>query len=201
MPARETATAASDLDVPNTQRLRALGLNSHGLLRVPSTVFIFVLYAIAVWYLCGKHRRQWKGVLWIVLGVAGIALVGWLHWRAALYFGRASYFSVMSHLLVPYAGLVAFLGGAILTFPRTQSPNRCLKCGYDLIGHEVAEPICPECGTPHQLPVRHPRRPVPTIRGGDPTPPLPEQERRPAFVLPEGEVGGREPGRGSTLPA
>lgn len=162
-------------------------------------MFIFVLYALAIWYLCGKHRRQWKGVLWIVLGVGGIALAGWLHWRAALYFGRASYFGVMSHLLVPYAGLVAFLGGAIVTFPRTQSADRCFKCGYDLIGHEIAEPICPECGTPHSLPLRHMRRP-PT-RGGDPAGLLAAQERRPAFVMPQKVHGAREGAAGSTLPA
>ncbi len=164
-------------------------------------MFIFVLYALLVWYLCGKHRRQWKGLLWIVLGLAGIALVGWLHWRAAVYFNRAAYFSVMAHLLVPYAGLVAFLGGAILTFPRTPSTDRCLTCGYDLIGHEVAEPICPECGTPHQLPLRYRLAPV---RGGDPRTALPAQERRPAFVLSPNECDARpsrEGASGSTLPA
>jgi len=165
----------------------------------PLRVFIFVLYALLVWYLCGKHRRQWKGVLWIVLGVAGIALVGWLHWRAAVFFNRAAYFAVMSHLLIPYAALVAFLGGAILTFPRKQCADRCLKCGYDLIGHEVAEPICPECGTPHELPLRYMRRPP--IRGGDPASVLPTQERRPAFVTPQSESTSRDRVAGSTLPA
>lgn len=160
-------------------------------------MFIFVLYALGVWYLCGKYRRQWKGILWIVLGVGGIALVGWIHYRAAIYFGRGMYFSVMAHLLVPYGGLVAFLGGAILTFPRKRCADRCFTCGYDLVGHEVAEPICPECGTPHELPVRHMRRPP--IRGGEPAP-MPEQERRPAFVMAT-SVAERERAGGSTLPA
>lgn len=194
-----------DSHVLNTQGLSAARADlSNAPREYPFVVFIFVLYAMGIWYLCGKHRRQWKGVLWIVLGLAGIGVVGWLHYQGAVYFGRASYFSVMSHLLIPYAALVAFLGGAILTFPRKQSPDRCLKCGYDLIGHEVAEPICPECGTPHALPPRHMRTSpnVPAIRGGDPTGPLPDQERRPAFVVPQDQTKPpHDRIAGSTLPA
>jgi hypothetical protein len=160
-------------------------------------VFVFILYALAVWYLCAKHRRQWRGLLWIVLGIAGVALVGFLHWRISVYFGKQAYFVVLSHMLWPYAAFVAFMGLIILTFPRRPAPQLCAACGYDLEGHDEPEPICPECGTTHTAAARAaalaraPRTPPP------PTSTLPPahaitsaaadqgQPRRPAFVLPD----------------
>lgn len=87
--------------------------------------------------------------MYAMLAAAGVALVYALHWKLAGFFGKQMYFGVMSHILVPYGAFVSLMGLLIVSFPRKRTPDLCQACGYDLAGHEIVEPLCPECGTLH----------------------------------------------------
>lgn len=110
----------------------------------------FVGYALVVWYFAAKHRRAWGGVLAVVLGVLGLVLINYLHWRASEWVAARSapdaegvMLPVLRSLMYPYTALVGGVGAFIVSLPRRYTVG-CSRCGYDLVGLDVR--VCPECG-------------------------------------------------------
>jgi len=109
-------------------------------------LFLFIIYALAVWFAAGKWRRQWLGLLSVVAGIVGILLVGYFHIRLNDWTGGGIYLPVLQSILYPYGGLVAFVGFFIICLPRAIPASDCLRCGYDLSGQDTSPVVCPECG-------------------------------------------------------
>ena len=112
-------------------------------------VVFFVVYAVLVWYLAARWRRQWLGLLVAIGGVAGVAFVAFLHWRLSEWTNRGIYIEVLQVLLYPYGVVVGAVALFIAALPRSPRMARCAYCGYDLHGLSAVGPsglICPECG-------------------------------------------------------
>jgi len=129
-------------------------------------LFLFIIYAVGIWFAAGRWRREWRGLLSVVGGVAGVLLVGYLHIRLNEWTKGGIYLPVLQSILYPFGALVGFVGLFIVTLPRTQIPSSCSRCGYDLQGQEESPPICPECGAASN----HKHAPGETRRS-DPAPP------------------------------
>jgi len=109
-------------------------------------VFLFIIYALAVWFAAGKWRRQWLGLLIVLGGIAGVLLVGYLHIRINDWTKGGIYLPVLQSILYPFGALVGFVGFFIVILPRHVPITDCRACGYDLRGQELAPIVCPECG-------------------------------------------------------
>lgn len=109
-------------------------------------MFLFIIYAVAVWFAAVKWRRDWRGLLTVLLGIGGILGVGYLHIRLNDWTGGTIYLPVLQSILYPYGGLVALVGFFIICLPRAVPHSDCRRCGYDLRGQEAAPITCPECG-------------------------------------------------------
>lgn len=116
-------------------------------------MFLFVVYAVLVWYLACRWRREWRGLGVVALGLAGVGLVAIVHYKLHVWTEGRVYLPVMQMLLYPYGLLVAGFGLFIWALPRTFSSRGrelCRSCGYDVTGlAEEARYACPECGNEH----------------------------------------------------
>jgi hypothetical protein len=115
---------------------------------------LFLFYAVFVWYLCFKHRRQWIGVLSLIAGLTFVAILGRLYesmiaWAKAsgnqLFDGRSDG-RMFTFLLVLEAAIVLVVGVFLLCLPRIIAVRPCRKCTYELSGLDDPNPTCPECG-------------------------------------------------------
>ncbi len=135
-------------------------------------MFALIAYAVLVWYGALRWRRNWRGVIAVVLGVLGVVVVGFLHYKLNEWTHGRVYLRVLQVLLYPYGVLVAAVGFFIAALPRVYAGAQCRSCGYDLRGLETDERVCPECATTHALghrsgePCRTCLRPLPS-RGVD----------------------------------
>ena len=109
-------------------------------------MFLFVIYAIAVWYFAIRYRRQWGGFAAVVLGVAGLVLIGWLHLQLNSWTHGRIYLQQLQVLLYPYTVLVGAVGLYVACLARSRNPAICVGCGYDRTGLALSNPVCPECG-------------------------------------------------------
>ena len=111
-------------------------------------MFVFVIYAVAVWYFAIRYRRTWRGFAAVALGIAGLVAVSYLHIQISRWTGGRIYVEALQVLVYPYTAMVGLVGfyGAIL--PRRTNPRACIGCGYDRAGLHAASPSCPECGLP-----------------------------------------------------
>lgn len=109
----------------------------------------FVIYAVLVWWLATRWRRQWKGLAAAFGGVLGIALIAFVHWRLSEWTNRQIYLEVLQVLLYPYGVTVGAVALFLTALPRARPIRRCANCGYDLRGLPASTAlglICPECG-------------------------------------------------------
>lgn len=113
----------------------------------------FVGYALLVWYFAAKHRREWLGLGWVAIGVAGLVGLNVLHYKLGKWTaardpdGQGIQLPVLQSIMYPYTGLVAMVGLFIVAMPRTYRAG-CFRCGYDLTGLHADR--CPECGEPRE---------------------------------------------------
>jgi hypothetical protein len=109
-----------------------------------SVVFVFGLYTVIVWWLAFRHRRRWRGILFVVLGSGGLFLLSQAVDRLfPTPEGRGS--PILQVLLIPYE-ILLFIGGLyIVWLPRRHSVMTCEACGYDMRGLDDGA-RCPECG-------------------------------------------------------
>lgn len=117
-------------------------------------MILFLVYALFVWYLCFKHRRQWLGVLCLICALTFVAILGRLYesvidWARAsgnhLFDGRSDG-RMFNFLLVLESGIILVVGVFLLCLPRITASLPCRKCGYELSGLDESNPTCPECG-------------------------------------------------------
>src|ERR1051325_12209144 len=113
-------------------------------------MILFPIYAVVIWYLCFRWRRTWIGWAALVLGLAGVGLISWMH----MVFNTAVFSDSVNPmlfqiLLVAEAGLVLVMGGFSVTLPVEVAELPCRRCRYDLAGLEEENPTCPECGMRH----------------------------------------------------
>src|SRR5262245_59091878 len=110
-------------------------------------MILFPIYAVVIWYLCFRWRRQWIGWGCLVLGLAGVGLLGWVHRTLnTAFFGEDVNPLLFQILLVAEAALVLVMGGFSVTLPIEVAEVPCRRCHYDLAGLEDDNPTCPECG-------------------------------------------------------
>ncbi|MFN7021445.1 MAG: hypothetical protein ACK4WH_08980 [Phycisphaerales bacterium] len=116
-----------------------------------------VIYACLMWFFAAKYRRQWPGVLTVVLGLSVLALIGSTSLtddRGAASSGALFTIPVgLRHglrlfmvLLVPYGAMVGLVAVFLVCLPRPKFMTGCKGCGYDLSGLNPLGLICPECG-------------------------------------------------------
>jgi hypothetical protein len=112
-------------------------------------MMVFIAYAVLVFWAVGKHRRKWKGLLYIALGVAGIVAISMLHWQLSIWTNGFVALPLLQAMMYPFAALVLVTSGYIFVLPRRDLPHLCRRCGYDLTGQEESPATCPECGLVH----------------------------------------------------
>jgi hypothetical protein len=114
-------------------------------------VFLFVAYAMLVWYWALRFRRSWLGFACVVLGLVGVGLVGYAHWELNKWTNGRICLPVLQSLLYPYGVLVLIVGVFIASLPARYCGTQCRACGYDLTGLETEHRACPECSTRHAM--------------------------------------------------
>ncbi len=111
----------------------------------------FAFYAGLVWYGALKRRRHVLGFVYTLLGVLGVAVVGYFHYLMNIWTNGALCLPVLQSLLYPFGGLILCMGVFLACLPQKYSGTRCRACGYDLRGLETDDRVCPECSTRHVL--------------------------------------------------
>ncbi|MEO1717636.1 MAG: hypothetical protein AAFR76_11045 [Planctomycetota bacterium] len=111
-------------------------------------MFLFVVYALVVWYASLRWRRRAAGFVVIVASLFGMHLFNMVHGDIAARFGYDE--NIFRGLMYPYMVLVAGVGFYLFSFPRELPRGRvhCRACWFDLSDHEdlTPETPCPECG-------------------------------------------------------
>ena len=126
-------------------------------------MFLFVIYAVAVWYFAIKYRREWLAFVAVLLGLGGCLLVIYLHTRLNDWMGGTINLPVLRGIMYPYTALVVGVGLYAACLPRRGRHGHCDACGYSLAGlpHDEVE-RCPECGAElGRSPRARPRRTTP----------------------------------------
>ncbi len=112
-------------------------------------MFLFVIYALFVWYAALRWRRRVAGFVVILTSLFGMHLFNMVHGDIADRFGYDE--NIFRGLMYPYMVLVAGVGFYLFLFPRELPRGRvhCRACWFDLSDHEDLTPDtpCPECGT------------------------------------------------------
>ncbi len=114
-------------------------------------MLIFPLFAVLVWYGCFRYRRSLRGLAALVLGLAGITVLAWFDITLARLFGSSFGPSLFMLLLIGEGSIIAMVGVFLLAQPRERAQLPCRACGYELLGLELANPRCPECGLAHAV--------------------------------------------------
>lgn len=114
---------------------------------------LFVGYAMIVWVLAARYRRQLAGFAAVAAGLLGLLGLNHLHTKLGDWSEGEIYLPVLRSIMYPYTGLVAMVGVFIACIPRVSSTG-CRRCGYSLYGLEELGGvlICPECGGRHPIP-------------------------------------------------
>lgn len=109
-------------------------------------MFVFVIYAVAVWYFAIRHRRRWRGFCAVAVGIAGLVFISYLHIQLSRWTNGRIYIQALQVLVYPYTVMVGLVGLYGACLPRARNPRACLGCGYDRSGLAAGNPVCPECG-------------------------------------------------------
>lgn len=163
----------------------------------------FVGYALVVWFYAARYRRSWAGALAVVLGVGGLVLLNYGHWRLGQWAKAGNQESggimlpVLQSLMYPYTAIVGALGFYIVALPKRYSKG-CPSCGYDTQGLRINR--CPECGEMFEPSYRPSGSERSSLRQSDgpraiPTPPVVvtaewgKAEPEPPRVIPSNAAG------------
>ncbi|MEX2218913.1 MAG: hypothetical protein WD749_09155 [Phycisphaerales bacterium] len=114
-------------------------------------MFVFALYAVLVWWLAARWRRQWGSFAVVAAGLALLLAVAWLHYLLSLWSEGRIYLPVFQSILYPYIALVTLVGLYIACLPANSRLPLCPACDYDLGGLEDETTSCPECGIPFMM--------------------------------------------------
>lgn len=108
---------------------------------------LFVGYALIVWMLAARHRRQVGGFAAVAVGVLGLFALNVLHTKLNDWTEGGIHLPVLRSIFYPYTVLVGAVGAFIACLPRRHEIG-CRWCGYSLTGlmEMGGEFVCPECG-------------------------------------------------------
>jgi hypothetical protein len=129
--------------------IRPLGLCSRG----ATHVFFPLFYAIAVWAICIRYRRQWPAFIAPIISIGPVALLTYLE-LALLDLLDAGGEPVIYIFSGAFSLLMLGVGLLIAIQPREVIENPCPSCNYEMEG--VEGDICPECGA--DVTAERPRR-------------------------------------------
>jgi hypothetical protein len=114
-------------------------------------VFLFVAYAVAVWFAAFHYRRRLHAVPILFVTVGVLWAVIHLHGRIATLAGIGHLIPVFRSIMWAYTAIVAAGAVFLATLPRVTSLRPCRLCGYELSGVADEASACPECGaTPEE---------------------------------------------------
>lgn len=112
-------------------------------------MFLFVIYAVFVWFAALRYRRRVGGIAILCGALFCLHLFNLVHGDIADVIGYDE--KVFRGLMYPYMVLVAAVGLYLFSFPRELPRGRvhCRACWFDLseIEHLGPDTPCPECGT------------------------------------------------------
>ncbi len=110
-------------------------------------VLLFPFYAVVIWLLAAKWRREWRGFAVVLGGTAFLLLVEYTLFKlGSVKIGVIEPETAIA-LLVPFTILIFLVGLFIACQPRSApSEVHCRTCFYDLTGLQPVELKCPECG-------------------------------------------------------
>lgn len=103
-------------------------------------VYLFVLYAMLIWFGVYTFRRRW--VAW---GILALSLpVAWLVVRLTQWLAGSQ--NTMLVMMAAVYELLILMVGVLIALQRREKPARfpCRQCSYDLTGNQSG--VCPECG-------------------------------------------------------
>lgn len=128
---------------------------------------LFVGYAMVVWVMAARHRRQVTGFFIVLLGFLGLAGLNWLHSMFNVWSGGTINLPVLRAIMYPYTAMVSAIGLFIAALPR-RSLTGCFRCAYELDGLEIVggAVVCPECGERNQMPSAYRRSGVDRVDPG-----------------------------------
>ena len=115
---------------------------------------LFLFYAVFIWHLCFRFRRQWKGLAALTCGMLLLWLASDLY-RMAIRWAKATHNTLLDTghdgklflmLLALEAVIVAVVGIFFWCLPRHRAVKPCRRCKYELEGLDDDNPTCPECG-------------------------------------------------------
>ena len=115
-------------------------------------MILFLFYAVFVWYLCFRYRRNWRGLVIFVASMAALWLLADLY-RVAIRWAKVNRHAFLDTrndgqlflmLLAVEAVIVAAVGLFFWCLPRAGAVKPCRKCGYELAGLDDDNPTCPE---------------------------------------------------------
>lgn len=115
-------------------------------------MFIFIVYAVLVWWGAFHWRRHLLGFVIVLGGVGLCVLTGVLHTVMGRMTGGDIFMPVFQGLLYPYTALVLAVGLCFVFAPhhtggrQADGAANCPGCGYNLSGLGSSTQQCPECG-------------------------------------------------------
>ena len=117
-------------------------------------MFIFIVYAVLVWWGAYHWRRHVLGFASVLVGVGLCVLAGMAHtWLGNMTEGQI-FMPVFQGLLYPSTALLLMVGACFVFAPvhtggrAAMNSTLCRGCGYDLAGLERRVRRCPECALP-----------------------------------------------------
>lgn len=116
-------------------------------------MILLAAYAVFIFYLAMRYRRQWGGFVSVAGGVLLLLLIARPALEehnvltALLPVGMRVGYKHLLILILPEAALIALVGFFIASLPRNLSATACRKCKYELGGLNPIGLVCPECGT------------------------------------------------------
>lgn len=110
-------------------------------------MLLFPFYALVIWLLAAKWRREWKGFAVVIGGTGFLLFIEYTLFKlGSLKIGVTEPETVLG-LLIPFTVFVSLIGLFIACQPRrAPSEVHCGTCFYDLTGLGPVELKCPECG-------------------------------------------------------
>lgn len=109
-------------------------------------MFLFVAYAVAVWFAAFHYRRRLPAVPLLIVTVGVLWALIHLHGRIATLAGIGHLIPIFRSIMWAYTGIVAAGAVFLATLPRVTSVRPCRVCGYELDGVGDGASVCPECG-------------------------------------------------------
>lgn len=114
-------------------------------------MILFAAYAIIVWYLAARYRRDWRGFLAPLIGAALALLAVRIPALQRVLPERwwvMGFGTELQILIWAESMIVLVVGLFIALMPRPPARPHCAYCWYEIAGLDPEQRCCPECGMP-----------------------------------------------------